>query len=93
MTPQRVFAATMMLALCFGMVPEAHAIARCGDVCGGKKEPCSLKCYLPGPFVTTCGEVGPCVATDKQKKTTNKKKSPNQKTSQQQQSPEGAKTQ
>ena len=93
MTPQRVLAATMMLGLCFGMVHEAHAIDRCSAVCRGKNEPCSLKCYLPNHFVTTCSEFGPCVATAKPETTTHKNESPQQKTQQQQQFPEGAKTQ
>jgi hypothetical protein len=77
MTTQRLFAATMILGLCFGMVHEAHAVGPCKTLCRGKNEPCSLKCYLPGSFVTTCGElVGQCVSVDKQTKVNNKRKSP-----------------
>ena len=94
MTPKHVFAAMIILGLCFGMLHEAHAIDRCSAVCRGKNEPCSLKCYLPNQFVTTCGEFGPCVATDKQEKTTNKNESPNPRTQQnQQQFTKGTKTQ
>ena len=85
MTPQRVFVATMIfLGLCFGMVPETHAITDCDTACQGGKRPCSLKCYLPGPFVTTCGQVGPCKKIKTQQKTSNKKTSSNQKTKQDQ---------
>ena len=79
MTPKRIFAATMILGLCFGMVHEAHAVGKCSALCRGKKEPCTLKCYLPNHFVTTCGElVGTCfdIELNKQKVTTNKNKSP-----------------
>ncbi len=42
---------------------HAYAVAPCSDVCRGPNEPCSLRCYLPGPFVTTCDQVygGACV--------------------------------
>jgi hypothetical protein len=83
MTPKRVFAATMILGLCFGIVHEAHAIGKCSVLCRGKKEPCDLKCYLPNNFVTTCGElVGTCfdIELNKEKETTNKNENPNQKT-------------
>src|SRR5690606_1507922 len=42
---------------------NAYAVAPCSQVCRGPNEPCSLRCYLPGPFVTTCDQVygGACV--------------------------------
>lgn len=50
----------MMLAV---SAAPAYAIAPCSQVCPGPSEPCSLRCYLPGPFVTTCDQVynGRCV--------------------------------
>jgi hypothetical protein len=42
---------------------NAHAVAPCAQVCPGPNEPCSLRCYLPNHFVTTCDQVygGVCV--------------------------------
>jgi hypothetical protein len=56
----RVFATVVMLGLCFGLVRDALAVGPCAQLCKGRHEPCSQICYLPGPFVTTCGQVGPC---------------------------------
>jgi hypothetical protein len=57
---RHVVAVFVLLGLTAG---QAYAIAPCGQVCRGRDEPCSLRCYLPGPFVTTCDQVygGHCV--------------------------------
>lgn len=60
MPRRHLFSLALLACVCFGFAAEAYAVGPCAAVCRGQNEPCSLRCYLPGPFVTTCGQLGPC---------------------------------
>lgn len=60
MTSKALLSFVVVTGTFLGFAGEAGAVAPCAQVCG-PSSPCLLRCYLPGPFVTTCGEVGPCI--------------------------------
>ena len=57
MISRQLFSVALLICLSLGIAHEAYAVGPCSAVCAGPNEPCSLRCYLPGPFVTTCGEL------------------------------------